>query len=155
MYSRFFDKTSAELILRQLLSSSVYPIAYSHTDGCFYFTCIDSEEKLYPLYRQFKEEFYCVYQKDIYSGEQWLEIMPAKTSKANGRTENLARLLGCRRIVCFCDGKNDIPMFRIADEYYAVANAAPELKEIATDIIPSNNEDGVAKWLLAHCLNQR
>ena len=32
---------------------------------------------------------------------------------------------------------------------------APELKEIATDIIPCNNEDGVAKWLLAHCLNQR
>ena len=26
LYSRFFDKTSAELILRQLLSSGVYPI---------------------------------------------------------------------------------------------------------------------------------
>lgn len=62
---------------------------------------------------------------------------------------------GCRHIVCFGDGINDIPMFRIADECYAVANAAPELKEIATDIIPCNNEDGVAKWLLAHCLNQR
>ena len=195
LYSRFFDKTSAELILRQLLPSGVYPIVYSHTGGCerfshcrdrqnsgisaflserrndvrntpvadaaqlptddcFYFTCIDSEEKLYPLYLQFKEEFYCVYQKDIYSGEQWLEIMPTKTSKANA-VLHLARLLGCRHIVCFGDGINDIPMFRIADECYAVANAAPELKEIATDIIPCNNEDGVAKWLLAHCLNQR
>lgn len=34
LYSRFFDKTSAELILRQLLSSGVYPIVYSHTGGC-------------------------------------------------------------------------------------------------------------------------
>lgn len=80
--------------------------------------------------------------------------MPTKTSKANA-VLHLARLLGCRHIVCFGDGINDIPMFRIADECYAVANAAPELKEIATDIIPCNNEDGVAKWLLAHCLNQR
>lgn len=123
------------------------------TDGCFYFTCIDEGERLYPLYRQFKEEFYCVYQKDIYSGEQWLEIMPAKTSKANA-VLHLARLLGCSRIVCFGDGKNDIPMFRIADECYAVANAAHELKAIATGIIPCNNEDGVANWLLNHCCNQ-
>lgn len=195
LYSRFFDKASADLILRQLLSSGVYPIVYSHTggrekfyycrdrqnsgisaflserrndvrntpvasaaqlptDGCFYFTCIDSEEKLYPLYRHFKEDFYCVYQKDIYSGEQWLEIMPAQTSKANA-VLHLARLLGCTRIVCFGDGKNDIPMFRIADECYAVANADPELKAIATGIIPGNNEDGVAKWLLTHACNQK
>ncbi|WP_455618471.1 HAD family hydrolase [Eisenbergiella sp.] len=195
LYSRFFDKASAGLILRQLLSSGVYPIVYSHsdgrekfsyrrdklnsgisaflserrndvrntpvadaaqlpTDGCFYFTCIDSEEKLYPLYRHFKEDFYCVYQKDIYSGEQWLEIMPAKTSKADA-VLHLARLLGCTRIVCFGDGKNDIPMFHIADECYAVANADPELKAIATGIIPGNNEDGVAKWLLTYACNQR
>lgn len=71
---------------------SVADAAQLPTDDCFYFTCIDSEEKLYPLYLQFKEEFYCVYQKDIYSGEQWLEIMPTKTSKANA-VLHLARLL--------------------------------------------------------------
>ncbi|MCM1416322.1 MAG: HAD family hydrolase, partial [bacterium] len=42
---------------------------------------------------------------------------------------------------------NDIPMFEISDECYAVANAAPELKALATDVIASNDEDGVAKWL--------
>ena len=49
--------------------------------------------------------------------------------------------------MCFGDGKNDISMFRAADECYAVANAVEELKEIATGVILSNNEDGVAKWL--------
>ncbi len=33
------------------------------------------------------------------------------------------------------------------DESYAVQNAHEDLKKIATAIIPSNDEDGVAKWL--------
>lgn len=39
-------------------------------------------------------------------------------------------------------------MFSMADEAYAVENAVQELKDIATQIIPRNDEDGVAKWLL-------
>ncbi len=35
-------------------------------------------------------------------------------------------------------------MFELADESYAVENADPMLKQKATDIILSNNEDGVA-----------
>lgn len=42
---------------------------------------------------------------------------------------------------------NDIEMFELADEAYAVENAAPELKAIATGIIAGNKEDGVAKRL--------
>ena len=73
----------------------------------FYFTCIDTEEKLFPLYHLFKDEFQCVYQKDIYSGEQWLEIMPSQATKANASLR-LKRLLNCDKVVCFGDGKNDI-----------------------------------------------
>ena len=35
----------------------------------------------------------------------------------------------------------------IADECYAVENAVPELKEIATAVIGANDSDGVAKWI--------
>lgn len=112
----------------------------------FYFTCIDEEEKLRPVYEELKNEFYCIYQKDIYSGEQWLEILPRGASKASA-VLRLKKMLGCTKIVSFGDGKNDIPMFRISDACYAVANADPELKEIATDVIESNEEDGVVKWL--------
>ncbi len=47
----------------------------------------------------------------------------------------------------FGDGKNDIDMFELEDESYAVQNAHEDLKRIATSIISSNDEDGVAKWL--------
>lgn len=36
----------------------------------------------------------------------------------------------------------------MADACYAMDNAVDELKEIATGIIESNNDDGVANWLL-------
>ena len=55
-----------------------------------------------------------------------------------------------RVIFCFGDGKNDISIFNVADEGYAVANAEPELIEIATAVIGGNNEDGVARWLEQH-----
>ena len=87
-----------------------------------------------------------VYQIDIYTGDEWLEIMPKEASKANA-IQQLKAMLQCERVVAFGDGKNDIDMFAIADEGYAVSNAHESLKEIATGIIGSNNEDGVAKWL--------
>ena len=39
-------------------------------------------------------------------------------------------------------------MFEMADECYAVENAAEELKAIATGVIGKNDEDAVARWLL-------
>lgn len=117
-----------------------------HKGDIFYLTCIDNEERLEGFYEKYKDKYSLVYHKDIYSGEQWLEIMPKEANKANG-IKKLKSFLGCDRLVVFGDGKNDIPMFEIADEAYAVENAVDELKAIATGIIEGNNLDGVAKWL--------
>jgi len=115
----------------------------------FYFTCIDEEEKLRPVYEMLKTQYHCVFQKDIYSGEQWLEIMPPHVSKSQAALQ-LKKYLNCDRIVAFGDGKNDIELFQAADEGYAVENAHDCLKEIAAGIIQSNNCDGVAAWLEEH-----
>ncbi len=112
----------------------------------FYITCIDEPEKLKPLYDKYKDKFHCVYDTDIYTKEQWLEIMPLEASKSNA-IKQLQALLNCEKVIVFGDGKNDIDMFQIADESYAVANAHEELKKYATEVILSNDEDGVAKWL--------
>lgn len=117
----------------------------------FYLVCADEPEKLYPLYQKLRERFRCLYERERYTGEQWLELLPKNVSKA-GALLTLKEMLQCERIVCFGDGKNDIEMFRIADECYAMANAVPELKEIATATIGSNDEDGVARWLADHFL---
>lgn len=120
---------------------------YCH--NTYYITCIDSEEKLFPLYEKLKDHpaANVIYQKDVYSGRQWLEIMPKAASKANA-IMLLKEKLGCDRVVCFGDGKNDISMFEKCDRGYAVANAVDELKAVATAVIDSNDNDGVAKWLL-------
>ena len=54
--------------------------------------------------------------------------------------------------VCFGDGENDLSLFAAADEGYAVANAVDNLKRAATAVIGSNDEDGVARWLLEHAI---
>lgn len=120
------------------------------TEGeIFYFTCIDEPEKLEPFYNQYKDVFNCFYQSDIYTHEQWLEIMPKTASKSNA-VKQLSEKLGCERIVAFGDGINDIDLFILADECYAVQNAAAQLKELATGIIDTNDQDGVSRFLLEH-----
>lgn len=113
----------------------------------FYITCIDEPWKLRPLYEKYRNIYHCVYQKEIYTHEQWLELMPMDASKSHAITQ-LKELSGCERVTVFGDGKNDIDMFDIADECYAVKNAHEELKKRATAVIGSNDEDGVAKWLI-------
>ena len=80
----------------------------------FYFSCMGDEEVLRPINEVFKSDgrYHCIYQKDIYSGEQWCEILPAKATKANAALQ-LKELLGCERIVSFGDGRHDISLFGI------------------------------------------
>ena len=111
----------------------------------FYITCVDEPEKLKPIYDKYQEIFHCVYHTDIYTKDQWLEIMSLTASKSNA-IKQLQAFLGCDRLVVFGDGKNDIDMFELADESYAVQNANEDLKKCATEIILSNDEEGVAKW---------
>lgn len=112
----------------------------------FYVTCIDDPKKLKPLYEKYRNTYHCIFHRDIYSKEQWLEIMPPEASKSNA-AKQLQKMLGCEKLIVFGDGPNDIDLFRTADARYAVANAHPELKKYATAVIASNDEDGVAKWL--------
>lgn len=112
----------------------------------FYFTCIDTEDKLKSVYNTLKLKYNCIYQKDYYSKRQWLEILPKNANKSNAILQ-LKNLLNCDRVISFGDGINDIPMFNISNECYAVANAVSEIKSLATGIIESNQNDGVAKWL--------
>jgi hypothetical protein len=117
----------------------------------FYFTCIGEKEELQPVYDLFScdSHYRCTLQQELYRPEYWCEIMPAKASKANAILK-LKEMWKCTRVVSFGDAVNDIPMFEISDECYAVENAVDELKTAATGIIGSNEDDGVAKWLSEH-----
>ena len=114
----------------------------------FYYTCIGEKDELQPVYDLFSDDsrFRCTMQQELYRPEYWCEIMPAMASKANA-IQKLKKMWKCSRVISFGDAVNDIPMFEISDECYAVENAVDELKAVATGIIGSNEEDGVAKWL--------
>ena len=114
----------------------------------FYFTCIADREELLPLYEIFKRDgrYRCTLQQELYRPEFFLEIMPEKASKAEA-IKRLKEIWHCGKVVSFGDAVNDITMFEISDECYAVANGVAELKACATGVIASNDEDGVARWL--------
>lgn len=114
----------------------------------FYYTCIGEREELQPIYDIFSNDsrYTCTLQQELYRSEYWCEIMPRKATKANA-IQKLKELWNCERVVSFGDAVNDIPMFQISDECYAVENAVDELKQMATGIIGSNDADGVAVWI--------
>ena len=115
----------------------------------FYFTCIGEKDELQPVYEIFSKDqrYRCTLQQELYRPEYWCEIMPAQASKANA-IRKLKEMWGCSRVISFGDAINDIPMFEISDECYAVENAVDELKAAATGVIQSNDNDGVACWLI-------
>ena len=113
-----------------------------------YLTLIASKEVLEPYYEQVSkyDDWETVFSKDSYRDEYWLEVAPQNSTKAKSLLM-LKEQLGFDRLVVFGDSVNDKSMFKIADESYAVSNAIDELKAMATDVIGSNDEDSVAKFL--------
>lgn len=116
-----------------------------------YVTIIGNKDETEPLYLRTREYngWECLFQKDVYRDEYWLEIAPRNSTKAKSILK-LKEEYGFDKLVVFGDSANDITMFRIADEAYAVSNAVDELKALATGIIGSNEEDAVAKFLIDH-----
>lgn len=113
-----------------------------------YVTIIGDKDEIEPLYNRTREYngWECLFQKDIYRDEYWLEIAPRNSTKAKSILK-LKEEYGFDKLVVFGDSVNDIPMFKIADEAYAVSNAVDELKALATGIIGNNEEDAVAVYL--------
>ncbi len=113
-----------------------------------YVTIIGDKDEIEPLYIRTREYngWECLFQKDIYRDEYWLEIAPRNSTKAKSILK-LKEEYGFDKLVVFGDSVNDIPMFKIADEAYAVSNAVDELKALATGIIGNNEDDAVAVYL--------
>ncbi|MFO7611764.1 MAG: HAD-IIB family hydrolase [Clostridia bacterium] len=131
---------------------------FSKTDAdVIYFAFLDDHgriQRLHGLVKDFAGLDTVMY-KDIYSDDLWyLECYSSAASKFNG-VNYLRREYGYGKIVGFGDNLNDIPMFEACDECFAVENAKPELLQKADAVIGSNNDDGVARWLLKNAPLER
>lgn len=118
-------------------------------DEVLYFFIRDKKESVLEVYENLKNisDLYCVLYKDVYKSDIYnLEIYSNKSSKANS-IKLIMEDNNFDKLVAFGDNLNDLPMFDLADEGLAVDNAVIELKDIASGVIESNIDNGVAKYL--------
>ena len=101
------------------------------------------EERTYEYYDQIRATLAGGLEPTT-SGHGAIDLIIPGCHKASG----LARLVerwGIDPADCaaFCDGGNDLEMLRYVGHGYAVVNASNQLKAVAEQIVPSNDEDGV------------
>lgn len=88
----------------------------------------------------------CVKNKNVYKDNYFLDIFSEKASKAIAISE-LKNMVNADEVVAFGDNYNDIGMLKAAERSYVPVNGIDEAKKVATDMIESNNEDGVARFI--------
>lgn len=112
--------------------------------------CIDlvvkSEEMKNKLWKNLRENVSDVYITS--SVKQLLEISHRDAGKESG-AKFLLEYLGLTReeLAAFGDGDNDSGLLKYAGIGFAVANASPECREVADEIVASNDEYGVAEGI--------
>lgn len=112
-----------------------------------YYSVTDRYELLRPVCDELRgiSGLHIDFYRDVYAQEYWyLEVSSADASKYNA-VKYIREKYGFDRIVGFGDNLNDLPLFEACDEKYAVENAREEVRKAADGIIPSNNDNGVAR----------
>lgn len=114
-----------------------------------YINLVDTFDALQPIAEALKAVMGAAFAfyRDTYTDYWFLEVYSADASKANGAKE-IQNTVHADRITAFGDNLNDLTLFSVADEKYAVENAVAALKTQADAVIESNRTDGVAKFLL-------
>jgi len=106
----------------------------------------DLEQHILDSHGQYVEIHH--YENQYDPGWYWLTVHDHRASKDQA-IEDLMKQFGLaeKRTVVFGDNRNDISMFRKADHAVAVANAQPEARQYAHEVIGSNEEDAVVNYL--------
>ncbi|MEG0811434.1 MAG: HAD hydrolase family protein [Eubacterium sp.] len=104
-------------------------------------TVLKKELEKLPFYKQLSVVVY-PYKKQ--NGYSIIEIYGAQATRRNA-IEKLKKDLSVDRVVAFGSTTLDIPTFKWVDRSYAVENAIPQLKMIASQTIGSSDDDAVIK----------
>lgn len=117
--------------------------------GIAYFVVIGGKDTVRTIYETLKayDKVSQVFYEDIYNkGVYYLEIYSDLVSKASA-IKYLQEQYHYDKLICFGDNYNDVEMFKMADEGYAVANAVEKIKDMSTSVIGHHDEEGVAKFI--------
>lgn len=146
-YEYNFYKERADKELKTFVKISNYKESVLKS-SIINFVAFDEYEKIKSIAEEIEkiEGINVNYYKDVYEDCYFLEAYSSEASKANG-IKYLSKYINYKNVICFGDNLNDIPMFELANEAYATANATEEVKKIATGVIGSCEEEGVAEFL--------
>ncbi|NUP53730.1 MAG: HAD family phosphatase [Catenulispora sp.] len=113
---------------------------------------VDEPEPLATMHAAWNQDskLSCHYSPDIYAPAYcWLEFSETRANKGDALLA-LKELVGADHVVCFGDNTNDLAMFAVADESYAVAHAHPAVKEAATAVLDDDTAHAVARRIRTH-----
>ena len=118
-------------------------------DKILYCVLRESKEKLEGLKRELtvvrgvKAEFY----PDVYNSEYYMMDIYSDAASKKDAIDMLRKLGEYDSVIGFGDNLNDKALLEACDYFYAVSNAHPEIQNMADSVIPSNEEDGVARYM--------
>lgn len=123
------------------------------TEGVFNIAAIATAAEIEPIAAALRAEIGDAVelhvQPDTYHPQDmWMDIAPAGETKGRALLA-LAERLDADRIVAFGDNLNDLPMFAVADESYAMAHATSRVRDAATSTL-DDAPDAVARWIAAN-----
>lgn len=129
------------------------PLSVYQGDEVFLLTYIAVERELSPfkdrLLKLHGEQIHIHFMRDTYLKDYYfLEISHPEANKETAMNA-WTSMVRCNpsEVAVFGDNLNDIGLFAQAGHKVAVANAHPDLKAMADEIIDSNDEDGVAHYI--------
>lgn len=126
---------------------------FSEKENISGFLLIHTKEALEPVNRTLREkygdELNVYFAQDLcVPGYYWLQSYHQETNKGRMLSKLSQHLdIPLSRTVVFGDYLNDLCMFKMAGRAIAVANALPEVREAAHEIIGSNHEYAVIEYL--------
>ena len=123
---------------------------YTVGNNTVYINGIDYKETMQAVADELKkiEGIKFSHYLDTYSGDKYfVEVYVESAGKWNS-IKRLKEMYGFDRVVAFGDNGNDVEMLKNADLAVVVGNALPPALEVADIVIDTNDNDGVAKYLL-------
>lgn len=134
-FTQYFDRYEVVDALESVAGEDILKVTICDLNG--------SEAHAYPYFKEWEDRVLVKV-----SGEIWLDLSHKNANKGRA-IECLQSHLGitARETMVFGDYLNDLEMMQKAYYCYAMANAHPQLKQVARFHTDSNDNDGVVKIL--------
>ena len=123
---------------------------YTVGNNTVYINGIDYKETMQAVADELKkiEGIKFSHYLDTYSGDKYFVDVYVESAGKWNSIKRLKKMYGFDRVVAFGDNGNDVEMLKNADLAVVVGNALPPALEVADIVIDTNDNDGVAKYLL-------